>query len=547
MKRQVYIYDTTLRDGAQGMGVSFSLQDKLTICRTLDETGVHYIEGGWPGSNPKDSAFFREALKIPFRNARLTAFGSTKRKGIPVHQDSGLLELIASETPVVTVFGKSWDFHVEKALKTSLEENLDMVFQTLQYLKIYFEEVIFDAEHFFDGYNSNPSYALKVLRTAQQAGCDWIVLCDTNGGTLIPECESIVRSVKNTISIPVGIHAHNDGELAVANSLAAVENGADMVQGTVNGLGERCGNANLCSVIPNLTLKKKYLTIPERGIKNLTYISHLVSELTNNAPAAHLPFVGANAFAHKGGVHVSAVVRDPGTYEHVQPETVGNRRHVSISELSGKSNVLVKTAEIGLNIDPDSPGVQKVLEKVKEMEAGGYCFEGAEASFELLFRSMSGPVNTYFTLHGYRVITWKNGDDATYAEATIKAGCPADVEHTSADGEGPVEALDRALRKVLEKFYPSLKEVKLTDYKVRILNESAGTGAVTRVLIQSRDKRRKWGTVGVSDNIIDASWQALTDSLIYKLIKDEEDSTKPKSIKKSTLPARKTQTAGAGV
>jgi 2-isopropylmalate synthase len=533
MSRNVKIYDTTLRDGAQSVGVSFSLEDKLKITRILDDYGFHYIEGGWPGSNPKDIAFFNEAKKMVFNNAKLAAFSSTKLKGIYITEDANIKSLVAAETPVVTVFGKSWDMHAQKALNVTLDENLDMIFQTIFYLKKYADEVIFDAEHFFDGYKKNPSYAVETLRIAREAGADWLVLCDTNGGTMTSECERIVTEVRQRVDSLLGIHTHNDAELAVANSLIAVESGANMVQGTINGLGERCGNANLCSVIPNLTLKNDIHTIAPEHIQKLTFLSRLVSEVSNQGPQENLPFVGTHAFAHKAGIHVSAVNKEPATYEHIPPENVGNQRYVSVSELSGKSNILTRIRQMGIAIGKDSPALKKIVRKVKEMESRGYHFEGADASFELMYRSLLGPVKNYFTLHGFRVMTWKNGDDKTWAEATIKAAVPSEVsrrngikepiEHTSADGSGPVEALDRALRKVLEKFYPQLKEVRLVDYKVRILNEGAGTHAVTRVLINSKDNKRRWGTVGVSDNIIDASWQALTDSLIYKLKKDEEE------------------------
>jgi 2-isopropylmalate synthase len=536
MNREIKIYDTTLRDGAQSVGISFSLADKLKIAQALDDFGVHYIEGGWPGSNPKDIAFFQEARKLNFKNARLSAFSSTKLKGIDIKKDPNILELLGGGTPAVTIFGKSWDLHVKKALNISLEENLQLIFQTIDYLKTYFDEIIFDAEHFFDGYKKNPRYALKTLLSAQDAGSDWIVLCDTNGGTMTNECQEIVAEVKKRIECPLGIHTHNDSELAVANSMIAVDGGVDLIQGTINGIGERCGNANLCSIIPNLSLKKNLFTTPGHHLKNLRYLSRLLSELANQRHPKNLPFVGKHAFAHKGGVHVSAVIKEPTTYEHIAPESVGNQRFVSISELSGKSNVLEKVKGMGLRVNKNSPNVNKVLSKVKQMESQGYSFEGAEASFELLYKSLLGRVKNYFTLHGYRVITWKNSKNKPWAEATIKASVPEDIsrrngikeplEHTSADGEGPVEALDKALRKVLERFYPQLKEVKLSDYKVRILNEAEGTSAVTRVLINSRDKNRRWGTVGVSDNIIDASWQALTESLIYKLLKDEEDKEK---------------------
>lgn len=536
LKRTVEIYDTTLRDGAQSIGVSFSLEDKLRIARVLDDMGFHYIEGGWPGSNPKDIAFFREAGKMKFKNARIAAFSSTKLKGVDVRKDPVIKQLTAAGTPVATIFGKSWDLHVEKALNVSLEENLEMIHQTIDYLKPCFDEVIFDAEHFFDGFKKNPAYALKTLQAARDAGADRIVLCDTNGGTQTGECMEIIREVKKAVSTPLGIHTHNDSELAVANSLAAVACGVDMVQGTVNGLGERCGNANLCSVIPNLAIKDKRIDIPRVRVKQLKHLSHLVSEISNQQAPPNLPFVGMHAFAHKGGIHVSAVNKEPATYEHIPPQLVGNRRYVSISELSGQSNVLAKTDEMGVTVKKGSPAVRKILQRVKEMESRGYFFEGAEASFELLTKAVLGRVKPYFTLYGYRVMTWKESDDRSRAEATIKAGVPRKVamgkgrgeviEHTSAEGGGPVEALDNALRKVLEKFYPTLKEVKLMDYKVRILNEADGTAAVTRVLINSRDKKRKWGTVGVSDNIIDASWQALTDAYTYKLKKDEEEKVK---------------------
>ncbi len=529
----VLIYDTTLRDGAQTVGVTFSLEDKLRVTRALDDLGVHYIEGGWPGSNPKDIAYFKQAAKLNLKNARLAAFSSTKQKHTDVRRDPNLQQLIAANTPVVTIFGKSWDLHVEKALQVGQQENLDMIGQTLDYLRHYFDEVIFDAEHFFDGYKANPQYALKTLQTARAAGADWVVLCDTNGGTLGHQCSQAIEEVLIKIATPLGIHTHNDAELAVANSLTAVQQGVRMVQGTINGLGERCGNANLCSVIPNLSLKTGMNTIPQDKMKNLKYLSHLVGEISNQPASANLPFVGAHAFAHKGGIHVSAVNREPATYEHIAPQQVGNCRFVSVSELSGKSNIATKTAQLGIPVDKDSSQLKDILKRVKEMEAMGYHYEDAEASFQLLSHSLLGKLDTYFTLYGYRVLNWKQPDGRTWAEATIKAGVPVKVGKTgrkeqerielaTADAGGPVEALDRALRKVLEPFYPTLKDVKLMDYKVRILNENDGTAAVTRVLIHSMDKDRKWGTVGVSENIIDASWQALTDALVFKLKKDEE-------------------------
>ncbi len=532
MDKKIKIYDTTLRDGAQTFGISFSLEDKIKITKALDELGIHYIEGGWPGSNPKDINFFEKMKKIKLSNAKLTAFSSTKFKRKKVEEDKIISDLLAAETPVVTIFGKSWDLHVNKALKCSLDENLELIHQTIDYLKPRVDEIIFDAEHFFDGYKKNRDYAIKTLKTATEAGCDSIALCDTNGGTLQSELIEIIEAVKKEVEIPLGIHTHNDSELAVANSITAVEHGIEIVQGTINGLGERCGNANICSIIPILSIKQKYFTIGKDKISNLKNISHLVSELSNQSHMKNLPFVGDHAFAHKGGIHVSAVLKDSSTYEHINPESIGNRRFISVSELSGKSNIHKKLKDLDIKYDQNSSTINRILKEVKDLEAIGYSFEGAQASFELLCKSVTQELRKYFTLYGYRVMIWKNSDDSSWAEATIKAGIPEDIqkyrgisepmEHTSADGHGPVEALDKALRKVLERFYPQLKEVKLTDYKVRILDEEKGTKAVTRVLIHSMDRENSWTTVGVSSNIIDASWQALSDSLIYKLMKDDE-------------------------
>lgn len=530
----VYIYDTTLRDGAQTRGVSFSLEDKLRITEALDDLGVHYIEGGWPGSNPKDLAYFEKIKELNLKNSKVVAFSSTKRKGIKVEEDPNIQQLVRTEVPAVTVFGKSWNLHVTEGLNISLEENLELIFETIRYLKNYFNEVLFDAEHFFDGYKADPEYALKTLKVAQEAGADCLVLCDTNGGTLWFEAEEIIDRVLKEIDAPLGIHAHNDSDMAVVNSLIAVKKGAVQVQGTINGLGERAGNANLCSIIPNLVLKMKVETIPEENLPKLFRISRLVSELSNKPHPVNLPFVGENAFAHKAGVHVSAVEKNPKMYEHIEPEKVGNRRKIMISELSGRSNIISKAREIGIELSKDSKEVREVLSKIKELEAKGYHFEGAEASFELLLKETLGLTKKYFELKGFRVLTEKRSDkEEAYAEATIKVEIPEEVarergieermEHTAAEGRGPVEALDKALRKALEKFYPSIKEVKLTDYKVRILNETAGTEASPRVLIESTDGKKKWGTVGVSPNIIEASWLALVDALKYKLLKDDEE------------------------
>ncbi len=529
----VYIYDTTLRDGAQTRGVSFSLEDKLRITQALDDLGIHYIEGGWPGSNPKDLAYFNKVKNLNLKNSKIVAFSSTKRKKIKVEEDPNIQQLIKTEVPAVTIFGKSWDLHVTEGLNISLEENLELIFETIKYLKNYFDEVFFDAEHFFDGYKSNPEYAIKTLKAAEEAGADCLVLCDTNGGTLWYETEKIIDNVLKEVKTPLGIHAHNDSDMAVVNSLIAVKKGATQVQGTINGLGERTGNANLCSIIPNLVLKMGIKTIPEENLKKLYEVSRLVSELSNRPHPANLPYVGDNAFAHKAGVHVSAVEKNPKMYEHVKPEKVGNRRKIMISELSGRSNVISKAKELGIELSKDAPEVKKILSRIKELEAKGYHFEGAEASFELLLKETMGLTKKYFELKGFRVLTEKRSEEEeAYAEATIKVEIPEEVakernieervEHTAAEGRGPVEALDKALRKALEKFYPSIKEVKLTDYKVRILNEAAGTEASPRVLIESTDGKKKWGTVGVSPNIIEASWLALVDALKYKLMKDEE-------------------------
>lgn len=528
----VRIYDTTLRDGAQAFGVSFSLEDKLRITEALDDLGIHYLEGGWPGSNPKDLAFFERVKKIKLRNTKIAAFSSTRRPNTPVEEDQNIQTLLKAETPVYTIFGKSWDLHVLEVFKTTLEENLRMIHDTVSYLKRFADEVIYDAEHFFDGYKANREYALETIKVAAQAGADCIVLADTNGGTLWYELEEIVEDVKNTLNVPLGIHTHNDSDLAVVNTLVAVRKGITHVQGTINGLGERCGNANLCSVIPNLVFKMGIDAIPRENVKKLVAVSRLVSELSNKPHDDHMPFVGENAFAHKGGVHVSAIKVNPRTYEHINPELVGNERKISVSELSGKSNILEKAKEMGIELDRDSPKVKEVVNRVKELEAQGYHFEGAEASFELLLNEMTGKKKKYFDVLGFNVVTWRQ-DGKVYSEASVKVKIPEEVarqrklkevfEHTASEGEGPVDALDKAVRKALEKFYPSLKKVRLADYKVRILNGQAGTRATTRVLIESTDGEKYWGTVGVSSNIINASLSALVDSLVYKLYVEEKE------------------------
>lgn len=519
----IKIYDTTLRDGTQGEGVSFSVEDKVRIAQTLDAFGVHYVEGGWPGSNPKDIRFFKRIIDVPLKHTKIAAFGSTRRAGIEASADGNINALLEAKTPVVTIFGKSWDFHVTHALNTTLEENLRMISDSIKYVKPKVEEVIYDAEHFFDGFKKNREYAISTIRTAQEARADCIVLCDTNGGTLPHEVIDILKEVKNHINIPLGIHAHNDAEMGVANSITAVMGGVVHVQGTINGYGERCGNANLCSIIPNIALKLKLKCIPDEKLKELREISRLVSELSNLKPWQHQPFVGDSAFAHKGGIHVSAVMKNPETYEHIKPELVGNHRRVLISELSGKSNIFYKAAEFGIDLTKESPHSQQILELLKELENQGFQFEGAEASFELLMEKALGLYRNYFDLESFRVTVEKRqSDKEPLSEATIKVKVKGIMEHTASEGNGPVNALDNAMRKALEEFYPNLKEMQLLDYKVRILEGSEGTAAKTRVLITSGDNGDTWGTVGLSTNIIEASWQALVDSIEYKLRKDEK-------------------------
>jgi 2-isopropylmalate synthase len=523
--KQVTIYDTTLRDGSQAEDISFSVEDKIRIARRLDDLGIQYIEGGWPGSNPRDQQFFKEASQYPFKNAKIVPFGSTARPGNAPEKDHNLRSLTTCKTHAVTIFGKAWDVHVREALRIDLRNNLVLILQSLKFLKRHFHEVFFDAEHFFDGYKANPAYALEVLRKAQAAEVDCIILCDTNGGTLCHDLQEIIREVKKKIHIPLGIHTHNDGDLAVANSILSVQLGISQVQGTINGLGERCGNADLCSIIPNLKLKLNIDCIPSQNLKKLFDVSHFVYELANMQPLKHQPFVGNSAFAHKAGIHVSAIKRNPETYEHIKPEQVGNVQRVLISDLAGKSNILYKAKEYGMDVDSKDPAVQDILNNLKELEHRGYQFEGAEASFEILMNKALRTQKRYFHLVGFRVINEKRQDEQPVCEATIMVDVGGKPEHTAALGNGPVNALDNALRKALEKFYPQIKETELIDYKVRVLDSGQGTASKVRVLIETGDKKDKWGTVGVSENIIEASWQALVDSINYKLYKDEKIGT----------------------
>ncbi len=518
----IKIYDTTLRDGSQAEDIAFSLEDKVRIAQKLDELGIHYIEGGWPGSNPKDLQFFQEVKSIPLSQTKVAAFGSTCRAGTSPKNDPNLQALIEAGAKVITIFGKSWDIHPLEALNITLDQNLEIIHQSVRFLKDRVSEVIFDAEHFFDGFKSHPSYALSTLKAAQEAKADWIVLCDTNGGTLPDEIQSIIREVMKKIKTPLGIHVHNDTEMAVANTLLAVKEGIRMVHGTINGYGERCGNANLCSILPNLKLKMGIDCVTDEQLKKIREVSRFVSELANLPHSKYLPYVGDSAFAHKGGVHVSAIRKSDATYEHVSPERVGNRQRVLISDLSGESNILYKAAEFKIDIQSKDPKVRGILDNLKQLENQGFQFEGAEGSFEILIKKALGQHKKFFELMGFRVIVEKSEEEgAPLSEATIMVRVGDRVEHTAAVGNGPVNALDHAIRKALEKFYPELKEVKLLDYKVRILSSRDGTGAQTRVLIESGDGKSKWGTVGVSENIIQASWQALVDSIDFKLLKEK--------------------------
>ncbi|MFZ5789856.1 MAG: citramalate synthase [Pseudomonadota bacterium] len=522
--RRVYLFDNTLRDGAQTQGVDFSVADKLAIAQALDKLGVDYIEGGWPGANPTDDAFFAQPPAL--RRARLVAFGMTRRPGRSAANDPGLAALIGSKARALCMVGKSWDFHVDVALGIPRAENIDMIAESVQHAKTRVDEVMLDAEHFFDGYKANRTYALDCAKAAYEAGARWIVLCDTNGGTLPHEIERIVAEVANAIpGTHLGIHCHNDTENAVANSLAAVRAGARQIQGTLNGLGERCGNANLVSLIPSLLLKTDFkIGIGLEEMKGLTHVSRLLDERLNRAPARNAPYVGESAFAHKGGLHVSAVEKDPRTYEHIEPSLVGNRRHIVVSDQSGRANILARFRDIGLAIEADDPKVASLVELVKAREYDGYAYDGAEASFELLARRELGSVPDYFRVARFRVMDdrrWNaRGELVTESEATITLEVGAERLMTVATGNGPVNALDSALRKALLAFYPELEDMRLVDYKVRILTPGAGTGAVTRVMIESTDATgERWSTVGVSANIIDASFNALHDGITWKLFR----------------------------
>ncbi|MFH1459187.1 MAG: citramalate synthase [Candidatus Omnitrophota bacterium] len=521
--RKVIVYDTTLRDGAQTEGVSYSVTDKIRIAKKLDELGVHFIEGGWPGSNPKDLEFFKEIKKIKFKNSELVAFGSTRRKDKPAGNDPILRELVNAGVKYITIFGKSWDLHVKDVLKATLDENLRMISDTIQFIKSKKITPFFDAEHFFDGYKSNPDYALKTLLTAQKAGAAAIILCDTNGGTLTSNIIKIISEIKPHIKVDLGIHVHNDNGMAIANTVAAVESGCTQVQGTVNGYGERCGNVDICAVIACLELKLGIMCIGKKRLKELTEVSHYISEVSNMKQQDNQPFVGSSAFAHKAGVHINAMVKTPLSYEHVIPEDVGNQRRFLASELAGKTSILFKAKQLSYDLDKNDKNTKKLHKLIQELEYEGYQFEAAEASFELLIKKALKKYNKFFELDGFRVIVEKRQDSTLISEATVKIKVNKKKKHTACEGDGPVNALDGALRKALEDFYPELSGMHLSDFKVRVLDSKAGTAAKVRVFIESQDEKSSWWTVGVSENIIEASWQALVDSIEYKLLKERAE------------------------
>ncbi len=528
----ILLYDTTLRDGTQGEKISFSAGEKISIAQRLDEMGFHYIEGGWPGSNPRDIHFFELAARTEFKNARITAFGSTRHAGIAPEDDANLKALLDSHTPAVTVFGKTWDLHVEQVMHNSLEENLTMITDSVAYLREMRREVIYDAEHFFDGYRDNPAYALETLLAAVRAGAAAVVLCDTNGGTLPPDIQAIVAEVRKLLQdespLPegerqpvLGIHTHNDSGMAVANTIMAVQAGATMVQGTINGYGERCGNADLTSIIPILKAKMNRNCMSRKNLAKLRSLSLFVSDTANMIPLDSRPFVGNSAFAHKGGVHVNAVMKVTRAYEHLDPEVVGNRRRVLVSDLSGRSNVEYKARELGIDLNGNGFDSREIVSKVKALEHRGYEFDAADGSFKILLQRLTRQFSPVFELESFRISTEKNRDQPCSAQATIKISVNGQEEITAAEGMGPVSALDNALRKALDKFFPDLDTMRLVDFKVRVIDGREGTAARVRVSIESRDQEEIWTTIGVSEDIIEASWQALADSFHYKLSKQK--------------------------
>ena len=520
--KHIQVYDTTLRDGCQSEDISLTVEDKVTIAQRLDDLGFDYIEGGWPGSNDRDAAFFKEIKKVKIRHAKIAAFGSTRRSGVRAAADRNLQLILRTGTQVATVVGKTWDMHVREALRIPLNENLEIINDTIAFLKKNFDEAIFDAEHFFDGYFHNPEYALACLKAVDDAGVTLIALCDTNGGRLPGEIEAAVTAARAAVNCPIGIHCHNDSDVAVANTLAGVRAGAVQVQGTINGFGERCGNANLVSIIANLQLKLGYHCVPPAKLKTMREVSRLVYELANLTPFARQPYVGRSAFAHKGGLHVSGIQRNTATYEHVDPALLGNDRRVLLSELSGRANIVYKAKEFGLELDTANDKIGVLLDELKRLEGAGYTFDGADASFELLMLRTLGLAKEHFNFVSFRVFDDKwHEDRAPFSEAVVVIEGPDGVRtRNSAIGNGPVNALDSALRQALLPYYPNLEAMQLVDYKVRVLDNGAGTEARVRVLIESTDGKRRWGTVGLSSNVVEASWQALVDSIEYKLHKD---------------------------
>ena len=527
------LYDTTLRDGTQGENISFSADEKVKIALKLDDIGIHYIEGGWPGSNPKDMQFFDLAKRVKFKNARLAAFGSTRKPGITPDEDENLKALLASETPTVTIFGKSWDLHVEEVMNNTLDENIAMIRDSVKFLKWNGREVIYDAEHFFDGYKNNRDYALQTIDAAIEGGADFVVLCDTNGGTLPFEIEAIVKELQQSLAakgmsksdntpVKLGIHTHNDCGLAVANSITAIQAGTVMVQGTINGYGERCGNADLNAIMPILNLKMNRPCISDENLSKLKTLSRYVSEMANQVPVNNRPFVGKSAFAHKGGIHVSAIMKVPRAYEHMEPALVGNQRRVLVSDLSGKSNVEYKARELGVELGNNGYDSSRIVAEIKQLEQQGYQFDVAEGSFKILMEKFTDQFKPLFELEAFRVTIEKDGDQPCSSQATVKISVGEKQEITAAEGYGPVSALDNALRKALDRFYPDLDTMSLVDFKVRVIDGNRGTAAKVRVFIESRDQDQLWSTIGVSEDIIEASWQALADSFQYKLANEKQ-------------------------
>jgi 2-isopropylmalate synthase len=516
---KIIIYDSTLRDGAQAQGISFTVQDKLRIVEKLDRFGIDYIEAGNPGSNPKDIEFFEYVRKMELKNARLIAFGSTRRAGIEVKDDANVVSLLSADTDAVAIFGKSWDFHVTDVIKTTLPENLKMIYDTIKFFKDRGKIVVFDAEHFYDGYKNNPDYAMKSLDAAFDAGADCLCLCETNGGVFPNEIYDITRKVVEKYDIMIGIHCHNDGGMAVANSIMGIQAGASHVQGTMNGIGERCGNANLCTIIPNLQLKSGLSCIPDGNMKELTRTARFISEVANIVHDERAPYVGSSAFAHKGGMHIDGVNKNPASFEHIEPELVGNARTFLMSEVAGRSTILKMITQVEPSITKTSSEAKQIIDRLKELEHEGYQFEGAESSFELVIRKMLGKYEPFFTLKEFKVMVNEPSINSVNSSAMIKIQVGEQEEITAAEGDGPVNALDNALRKALERFYPQIREMKLSDYKVRVLDSTLATAAKVRVLIESTDGKDVWTTIGVSTDIIEASWKALVDSIEYKLIK----------------------------